>query len=89
MSNTRYIGRIGAFAVALGVGFAVANTPAVSYAEPADPSRCLSSDSSAQDRTALVMGGGTVPTPDDYLVEVIKNQYIEPTHPREDIEYAR
>jgi hypothetical protein len=34
------------------------------------------------------MGGGTVPTPDDYLVDVIKNQYIEPTHPREDIAYC-
>jgi hypothetical protein len=32
------------------------------------------------------MGGGTVPKPDQYLVDVIKNQYIEPTHPGEDIE---
>ena len=34
------------------------------------------------------MGGGTVPTPDDDLVELIKNQYIEPTHPGENIEYV-
>ena len=35
------------------------------------------------------MGGSTVPTPDDYLVDVIKNQYIAPTHPGQDIAYAR
>ena len=34
------------------------------------------------------MGGTTIPTPDDYMVELIKNQYIEPTHPGEDIEYV-
>jgi len=34
------------------------------------------------------MGGGTVPTPDDYLVELIKNQYIAPTHPGQDIGYV-
>lgn len=88
MSNTKYVGRVGALAVALGVGISVANTPAVAYAETADSSKC-SSDSSEPDRTALVMGGATVPTPDDYLVEVIKNQYIEPTHPGEDIAYCR
>ena len=37
--------------------------------------------------TALILGGTTVPTPDDYLVELIKHQYIEPTHPGHDIDY--
>ena len=83
MGNARYIGRVGALAVALGVGFAVTVTPGVALAEPAD-----SGPSSPPDRTALIMGGGTVPTPDDYLVELIKNQYIVPTHPGEDIDYV-
>ena len=34
------------------------------------------------------MGGTTTPTPDDYLVELVKNQYIAPTHPGQDINYV-
>lgn len=40
------------------------------------------------DLTALILGGTTVPTPDDYLVKLIRNQYIEPTHPSHDIDYV-
>jgi hypothetical protein len=40
------------------------------------------------DSTALIMGGTTIPTPDDYMVEIIKNQYIAPTHPGQDIDYV-
>ena len=65
MSTAKYVGRVGALAVALGVGFAVATTPAVAYAEPADSSRCSSFDSPSPDSTALIMGGTTIPTPDD------------------------
>jgi hypothetical protein len=83
MSHAKYIGRVGALAVALGVGIAIATAPAPAWAEPAD-----SGTGSSPDRTALIMGGGTVPTPDAYLVELIKNQYIAPTHPGEDIEYV-
>ena len=36
MYNASYIGRIGALAVALGVGIAVANPPAVAFAEPGE-----------------------------------------------------
>ena len=46
------------------------------------------STSASTDRTALIMGGTTIPTPDDYLVELIKNQYIAPTHPGQDIDYV-
>ena len=38
MGNATYIGRVGALAVALGVGVAVANTPGVAWAEPSDSS---------------------------------------------------
>ena len=78
MSNAKHVGRVGALTVALGIGISLANTPAVAYAEPAD---------APSDRTALIIGGTTVPTPDDYLVELTKNQYIAPTHPGQDIEY--
>ena len=45
MSTAKYIGRVGALAVALGVGIAVANTPGVALAEPADSSTSSPSDS--------------------------------------------
>ena len=69
MSNARYIGRVGALAIALGVGMAVATTPAVAPAESANSGSCPSPDSPSTGSTALVMGGGTIPTPDDALVE--------------------
>ena len=34
MGHARHIGRVGALAVALGIGAAVANTPGVAWAEP-------------------------------------------------------
>src|SRR6478672_2311323 len=83
MRNAKYIGRVGALAVALGVGFAVIVTPGAALAEEAN-----TSTGSTPDRTALIMGGTTVPTPDDYLIELIKNQYIAPTHPGQDIDYV-
>ena len=45
MGYARYIGRVGGLAVALGVGFAVATTPGVAWAEP-DAGSASSSDSS-------------------------------------------
>ena len=46
MGNARYIGRVGALAVALGIGTAVANTPGVAWAEP-DSSASAGSSSGA------------------------------------------
>lgn len=45
MGYARHVGRVGALAVALGVGVAVASTPGIAYADPAGDSS--SSDSSA------------------------------------------
>ena len=45
MGHARYIGRVGALAVALGIGAAVANTPGVAWAEP-DSTANSSPDSS-------------------------------------------
>ena len=38
--------------------------------------------------TALILGGTTVPTPDDYQVELIRHRYVGPTHPGRDIDYV-
>ncbi|MGW0025017.1 PE-PPE domain-containing protein [Rhodococcus sp. NPDC003383] len=35
--------------------------------------------------TALILGTSTVPTPDDYWVETVMNQFIVPTHPGQTI----
>lgn len=43
MVHAKYIGRVGALAVALGVGMAVASTPGVAYAQPSDSSSASSS----------------------------------------------
>ena len=80
MGTAKCSGRVGALAVALGVGIAVANTPGVAFAEPAD---------APSDRTALVMGTSGIPTPDDFWVESVKKQFIASTLPRQDIEYVK
>ena len=82
MTTSKFIGRVGALSVALGIGFAATVAPAAALAEPAD------SGEDPLPRTALIMGGTTVPTPDAYLVELIKNQYIAPTHPHQEINYV-
>ena len=81
MGNARHIGRVGAMAVALGVGFAVAATPAVGYAEPTDSVTCQSADAAEPDTTALILGGTTVPTPDAAYVDTVRDHFIAPTHP--------
>ncbi len=40
------------------------------------------------DSTALILGGTTVPTPDGYYIDTVKNHYIAPTHPGQDINYV-
>ena len=47
MGNAKYIGRVGALAVALGVGIAVANSPGVALAEPADSGPSSAPDASS------------------------------------------
>ena len=74
MGNANFIGRVGALAVALGVG--IASAPAVAFAEPTN-----SDTTSSYDRTALLMGGTTIPKWNDSDVEVIMAQFIAPTHP--------
>ncbi|GFG49639.1 PE-PPE domain-containing protein [Mycolicibacterium agri] len=69
----KHIGRIGALAVALGVGFAAAPVSTAS----AEREPC----SDTEVTCALILGGTTVPTPDASWLESVKNQFIAPTHP--------
>jgi hypothetical protein len=75
MGTAKHIGRIGALAVALGVGIAGAAAPGVAMGETADPA----------DTTALMLCGTTCPAFDAASVEIIMNQFIKPTHPDQTI----
>ena len=79
MSMARHIGHVGALAVAL----ALTATFVPVSASTTSPAVKLSADS-----TALIMCGTTCPTPDASWVETVKNQFIAPTHPGEDIDYV-
>jgi hypothetical protein len=96
MGAAKYIGRVGALAVALGVrnGRRTAVRIAVSMGAAAlvvtatvvPVSTASSSEVPPPDKTALIMCGTTCPTGDDFWVESIMNQYIEPTQPGQEIE---
>jgi hypothetical protein len=99
MKNTaKHIGRVGALAVALGIGTARRNatrvtvsigvaalvvTAAAASVSTESPAVKLSADS-----TALLLCGTACPTWNDAHVEDIKNQFIAPTHPGQDIDYV-
>jgi hypothetical protein len=70
-------GRVGALAVAVGVGFATLTAPVVAFAEP--------SDTPSPGSTALIVCGTTCPTPDELILESAMNQFITPTHPGQTI----
>jgi hypothetical protein len=42
----------------------------------------------SSDSTALIIGGTTIPTPDDAYVEIVRNHFIALTHPGQEIEYV-
>jgi hypothetical protein len=56
---------------------------------PVSTASASSSDVPPPDKTALIMGTSTVPTPDDFWVESVKSQFIAPTHPGQRIEYVK
>ena len=87
MGYSRCVGRVAALAVAtrmtVSIGAAVLVvtatvvpvSPAVRLAASSPP--CTDTDVTC----ALIMGTSGVPTPDDYYVETVRNQFIAPTHP--------
>ena len=101
MGNAKHIGRGGALAVALGVGnvrraatrmtvsIGVAAVVVMATVVPAPDSTVSPAVRLFADSTALIMGTSGVPTPDEFYVESVKNQFIAPTHPGQDIEYVK
>lgn len=71
------IGRVGALAVALGVGMAGAASPAAA-AEPVEPAAA----------TALILCGTTCPTPDQSWIEAVRTHFIAPTQPGRNLDYV-
>ncbi len=81
MGNAKHIGRVGALAVALGVGnvrraatrmtvsIGVAALVVTATAVPAPDSTVSPAVRLSADSTALIMGRTSIPTPDDYYVE--------------------
>ena len=97
MGYGRCVGRVGALAVAtrMAVSIGVAVLVGVATVAPVSavsPAVRLSASIAPCTRTdvtcALIMGGSSVPTPDDAFVVAVKNQFIEPTHPGQHIEYV-
>ena len=54
MGTAKFVGRVGPLAVALGIGIALAATPAVAWAEPADSGTSSSSHGSSRASTSGV-----------------------------------
>jgi len=99
MGTAKHVGRVGALAVALGVGNvrAVATRVTVSIGVAAvvvatvvqaPVSTVSRAVKLSADSTALIMGASTIPTPDEFWVESVKNQFIAPTHPGQAIDYV-
>jgi hypothetical protein len=101
MGNTTHIGRVGTLAVALGVGnfrraatrmtmsIGVAAVVVMATVVPVPTASASSPPCTDTDVTcALILGTSGVPTPDDFYVESVKNQFIAPTHPGQ-IEYVK
>ena len=98
MGYGRYVGRVGALAVAtrMAVSVSVAVLVVMATVVPAPtvaPEVRLSASSAPCTRTdvtcALILGTTAIPTPNDYYIDATKNQYIAPTYPGQDIEYVK
>jgi hypothetical protein len=63
MENAKHIGGMWALAVALGVGLAVASTPAVAVGAPGDSGKGASSEGSASSEKPSAKGPSSVPKP--------------------------
>ena len=91
MGYGRYVRRAAAQAVAtrMAVSIGVAVLVVMATVVPVSTASASSSDVPPPDKTALIMGTSSVPTPDDFWVESVKNQFIAPTHPGQRIEYVK
>ena len=62
MGTAKYIGRVGALAAALGIGIALATTPAVAWAKPADSGTSSSSHASSSHGSSRASSSGAPST---------------------------
>ncbi|MGX9788096.1 PE-PPE domain-containing protein [Mycobacterium sp. MMS18-G62] len=95
--TAKHIGRVGALAVALGVGnvrraatrmtvsIGVAALVVMATTGPVPDSTGSPAVRLSADSTALIVCGTTCPTPDEYVVGSVMNQFITPTHPGQTI----
>ena len=91
MGTAKQIGLIGASAAALGVGdlrrsgtrvtVAIGAAALVVTATVAPASASFEPCKQTDPTCALILGGTTIPTPDDYYIDTVKNQFIAPTYP--------
>ena len=90
MGYRRRVGRVGALAVAtrMTVSIGVAVLVVMATVVPAPVASASSSDVPPPDKTALILGGTTVPTPDNAYIDAVRNHFIAPTHPGQRIEYV-
>jgi hypothetical protein len=97
VGNAKHIGRVGALAVALGIGnvrraatrmtasIGVAAAVVMATAGPVPESTASRAVRLAADSTALLVCGTTCPKFDAANVEILMNQFITPTHPGQTI----
>ncbi len=97
MGYGRYVRRVGAQAVATRMAVSIGVAVLVVMATARRRRRCRrpcgcrprAPPCTRTDVTcALILGGTTVPTPDDAYIDAVKNHFIAPTHPGQDIEYV-
>ena len=88
MGYSRSIRRVRALAVATRMSVSIGVAVLVAATVMPLPT-ALASDTPPPppDRTALVLGGTTVPTPDSAYIDAVRNHFIGPTHPGETIDY--
>jgi hypothetical protein len=89
MGYGRCVGRVGSLAVAtrmaVSIGVAVLVVVATVVPVPVSTVSPPVRLSTSTDSTALILGGTTVPTPDDAYIDAVRNHFIAPTHPGQDI----
>jgi hypothetical protein len=92
MGYSRCVGRVGSLAVAtrmaVSIGVAVLVVVATVVPVPVSTVSPPVRLSTSTDSTALILGGTTVPTPDDAYIDAVRNHFIAPTHPGQDINYV-
>ena len=65
MGYAKYVGRVGALAVTLGVGVAMASTPGIAYAETSGPPSSTSDSSSTSNSSSTTNDGASTDGSED------------------------